>query len=373
MAAANMRRVQIRRESRSRRPALAPIEVAAMSDRGQVREINEDAVHFESPTSLEAQTRGVVCALADGMGGYAAGDVASRLAVETIRDQYYANPSAYIVEALCEAVEAANQDIWQHAQHSPENSGMGCTLTASIIMDGDLVVGHVGDSRAYLVRGQGITQITEDHSWVAEQVARGSLTLEQANQHPRRNVILRALGAAPSVDAALYQERVRRGDVVVLCSDGLSTVVSDEEIGRMVRDCPPAQAVRRLVDLANKRGAPDNVTVAVLRLGDPARTWTARLRRWGPLLAVAGASLGLGLSSGLYAWWMQRVDDQATESSVPRSAPSATPHAIVVATATAVPPSPATHHDAFAQPDAEGALPEQSPIESPGDMSTGSD
>jgi protein phosphatase len=270
--------------------ALWSVRAAILTDRGQVRTDNEDAVYLEPAGSHEARARGLLCIVADGMGGYAAGEVASRMAVQAVRNRYYAGSSTFIVDALRIAIEGANQDVWQAAQRQPETTGMGCTLTAVVILGVDLVVGHVGDSRAYLLRDNEIAQVTRDHSWVAEQVEAGALTPEQANRHPQRNVILRALGARATVEVDIIQDRVLDGDILVLCSDGLSTVLEDEQIGRIVLDSSPEQAVRQLVILANKRGAPDNVTVAVLRVSGPTQSWISRLRGWWPL-ATAGAVL----------------------------------------------------------------------------------
>jgi PPM family protein phosphatase len=337
MAAVNPRKRSGAPESPRQMPRCTLVQTAALSDRGQVREINEDAVLIEPAGSLEARTRGVLCVLADGMGGYAAGEVASQLAVQRVRDGYYGSASSYMVDALRGAVEAANQDVWQ-AGRQPEHTGMGSTLTAAVVMHENLVLAHVGDSRAYLVRGRGIAQITEDHSWVAEQVACGALTPEQANNHPQRNVILRALGAGESVEVAVYRETVMPGDALVLCSDGLSTVVSDQEIGHMVRDLPPEEAVRHLVALANSRGAPDNVTVAIVRIPAPTMPWPTRLRHWGPLLAALGGLLALGIIFALLAGAVAKpAGVPQPEGANPTSTPAATPLPTVEPT-----PEPAT-------------------------------
>jgi serine/threonine protein phosphatase PrpC len=309
----------------SARSQPTPIEAAVLSDRGQVREINEDAVLIEPAASLEARTRGVLCVLADGMGGYAAGEVASQLAVQRVRQDYYTSATPYIADALRGAIEAANQEVWQQGQDQAEHSGMGSTLTAAVLMHEHLVVGHVGDSRAYLVRGRGVTQITQDHSWVAEQVACGALSPEQANNHPQRNVILRALGASESVQVAVYRETLLPGDAVVLCSDGLSTVVSDQEIGHTVSDFAPEEAARRLVTLANTRGAPDNVTLAILHLPAPATPWPTRLRHWGPLMAALAVLLALGVAIGFAS--NRPVSNESEQTDVPTQAVEVTPPA----------------------------------------------
>ncbi len=254
----------------SRYPVQTPkglrIVAASFSHRGQVRTNNEDSVLLEPADSTEARGRGVLCVVADGMGGHAAGEVASALAVQTTRDRYYGSTNPQNDEALREAIVAANEAVWREAQRTPSKSGMGCTLSAAVVQGDAVVVGHVGDSRVYLVRHAETIQVTADHSWVAEQVRAGNLTVEQARQHPRRNVITRALGQRAVVVVDLYRLRLMADDVLVLCSDGLTATVEDREIGRYARELPPPAAVQRLVDLANSRGAPDNVTVAVMRV-----------------------------------------------------------------------------------------------------------
>jgi serine/threonine protein phosphatase PrpC len=297
--------VSSRRKPIRRSPVIEPppwwVEGAALTDRGQVRDHNEDSVYLEPTTSPEARARGILCVVADGVGGYAAGEVASRLAVQSVRDRYYGSASTFISDALRSAIEAGNLEVWQHAQRQPETNGMGSTLTGAVILGNDLVVGHVGDSRAYLIRDSGIAQVTRDHSWVEEQVQSGALSREQANRHPQRNVILRALGARSAVTVDIFQEKVLDGDVIVLCSDGLYTVVSDDEIGRIALDSPPDQAARALVALANQRGGPDNITAAVMRVHGPRASWLTRKRRWWPLAAGGAAILAVALISAVFA------------------------------------------------------------------------
>ena len=261
--------------------------MASLSDRGQVRPNNEDAVLAERADSPVAERRGVLCVVADGMGGHAAGEVASSLAVQTTRQHFYASDDPENGAALREAISAANEAVWREAQRSPDKAGMGCTLSAAVVRGDEVVVGHVGDSRAYLVRRADITQITTDHSWVAEQVRAGALTPEQARQHPRRNVITRAIGQRASVEVEIYRFCAASGDAIVLCSDGLTSVVEDDEIGRYARELPPQEAVQRLIDAANSRGAPDNVTVAVMRLTVDAVTPTSGRRLGWGLLGLA--------------------------------------------------------------------------------------
>ena len=256
---------------------------AALTDVGRARAHNEDAVGFSEPPPPELYPRencfylqppspmvraakGAIFIVADGMGGHQAGEVASRMAINRIIQNYYADPDPNIQTALIRAVQAANAEIYAHAQASPAQSGMGTTVVAAVVKDsGEVQIAHVGDSRAYFVRGKQIKQITKDHSWVQEQVEAGVLTPEQARTHPQRNVITRALGSKPDVLVDSHQGKLDPGDVLVLCSDGLSGLVSDEEIRQVVTSQPPQQAAHTLVNMANERGGTDNISVVVLK------------------------------------------------------------------------------------------------------------
>ncbi|MGB9588300.1 MAG: protein phosphatase 2C domain-containing protein, partial [Armatimonadota bacterium] len=149
-----------------------------------------------------------------------------------------------------------------------ERNGMGTTCTVAVLRDNELVVGQVGDSRLYLIRNGSIRRITEDHSWVSEQVKRGSLTEEEARLSPFRNVITRSLGAGPDVEVDIYQEQLEKGDILVLCSDGLTGYVSDEEILETASAWSPSVAALKLVDRANERGGGDNITTLIIGIRD---------------------------------------------------------------------------------------------------------
>jgi protein phosphatase len=240
------------------------------TDAGLARDNNEDSVVAEPIQSAAARRRGLLCVLADGIGGQAAGEVASHLAVDTVRQVFYASPRWYSTpRALRSAIVAANDAIWSTAINISAYAGMGSTLTAAVVQGRRLVVGHVGDSRAYLLHAGRAIQITRDHSWVAEQVSMGVLTPEQARKHSRRNVILRSLGQSSNVCVDVYECRLRHDDVVLLCSDGLTSVLSDEEIADCASQLGLPELVTRLVDIANERGGPDNVTVAAHRIHLP--------------------------------------------------------------------------------------------------------
>ena len=236
-----------------------------LTDTGRVRPHNEDYVDFFAPPDPQQQARkGTIYLVADGMGGHQAGEVASRGAVETAIQSYYADTSRDVGKSLVRAVQAANQQIHAQAQTDPSKSGMGTTLVAAVTLGRKVYVANVGDSRAYLINKSSMTQITEDHSWVEEQVRAGLLTPEQAKRHPQRNLVTRALGSKPSVDVDLFEGKVSTGDMILLCSDGLTGRVEDYEIAAIVRDHPPHEAARLLVAAANERGGSDNITVLIV-------------------------------------------------------------------------------------------------------------
>ena len=238
-----------------------------------VRPNNEDCFGIDLSINL--------LVLCDGMGGQAAGEVASKLGVETILDycrQAARNPQILLVGAyrqelspetnlLASGIRLSNQVIHEAAESSPTQCGMGSTVVAALVTENVLSVAHVGDSRLYLCRDGSLQQLTQDHSLVMEQVRKGLITREQAEHSELQNVIVRALGALPTVDVDLDQRSVVPGDLILLCSDGLTRMVSDSEIARILAEAPTAQlASDRLVEIANDCGGEDNVTVIVARL-----------------------------------------------------------------------------------------------------------
>ena len=262
------------------------LEVASASDVGRVRTSNQDAcAEGRSPTGAR------LLVVADGMGGHAGGETASRLAVETICASVAASPDAPDA-ALRRAFADANRIVHERAQREARLAGMGTTgVAACFSQDGRVHVANVGDSRAYLLRGGRLEQITSDHSLVAELQRRGLLSAEEARVHPRRNEVLRSLGIESDVHVDLHELELHAGDVVMLCTDGLSGPVRDAEIAELLRHERPDDAVRKLVELANRLGGPDNVTVQVARLpagAAPERTPPARgpSGGWAGLVAV---------------------------------------------------------------------------------------
>jgi len=234
---------------------------SARTDVGRTRDHNEDDFGVGEGAGVEQY--GELLIVCDGMGGHAAGEVASRLGVETILSTYYSDASPDRVDVLRRAFERANARI-----HAEGRGAMGTTGVAALFYQGMLHVANVGDSRAYLIRNDEICQVSRDHSLVGEQVAAGVITADQARSSYYRNVITRALGYQPEVQVDLFHLPLQAGDMVVLCSDGLHGLVGDEEISEIVRSMPLADAVDRLIDLANERGGTDNITAIVAQVDE---------------------------------------------------------------------------------------------------------
>ncbi|MBA2614618.1 MAG: Stp1/IreP family PP2C-type Ser/Thr phosphatase [Actinobacteria bacterium] len=231
---------------------------AGVTDPGRRRRRNEDSLVIDPP----------LFAVADGMGGAQAGEVASRLAAAVFREYHEADALAgeKRVEAI---IQEANRRIYERAQHDAHASGMGTTVTAALVEGDRIALGHVGDSRAYRVRGGTLEQLTQDHSLVADLMRSGRLTPEEAGTHPQRSVITRALGTDPSVDVDTFAVEAAAGDLYLICSDGLTTMLGDEEISRIVSEAADLDtAARALVKAANRRGGEDNVTVILFQLED---------------------------------------------------------------------------------------------------------
>ena len=243
------------------------VSVWGLTDKGIVRRENQDSCAYETIPE-HGLAWGVVC---DGMGGAKAGDIASKLAVETFRthleDLRGPDIPAETGKLLLAAAEDANRVVYHKASTDDACIGMGTTLVGLILRGETLEVVNVGDSRAYLIRPDGIRRITRDHSVVEDLIANGDLTPEQARRHPQKNLITRALGTSPRVKADLFQETVAPGDALLLCSDGLINEVTDQEIQKEVlAGGSPQEICQRLVTRTLDNGAPDNVTVVLFQL-----------------------------------------------------------------------------------------------------------
>ncbi|MBM4188621.1 MAG: Stp1/IreP family PP2C-type Ser/Thr phosphatase [Gemmatimonadetes bacterium] len=260
------------------------LEIAARTDLGRTRDHNEDT-YFCADLSGDAAAmanrergvvglRGALFLVADGMGGAAAGEIASAMAAETIAEHLrlrWSGPGGAeedFIQSLREAVEGANDRIHAYAGQHPDARGMGTTATVAGVLNGRLHLAQVGDSRAYLVRRGGIAQLTKDQSLMQRLIDAGELTEEQAAQSERRNIILQALGPDPRIRMDITYQDLARGDTLILCSDGLSGQLTRAEIGQIVGESPSvADACDRLISAANDRGGPDNITVVVVKFG----------------------------------------------------------------------------------------------------------
>ena len=238
-----------------------------LTDPGCVRKQNQDAYRIEQ---LDRST--LLCVVCDGMGGAKSGNIASTLAVEVfaeeIRRSWVRNMDDDKVDQMMRsAVKLANFTVYDQAVQIEEFSGMGTTLVAALVRDGVCHIANVGDSRAYAVSEEGIRRVTRDHSLVEDLVQRGEITPEQARNHPQKNLITRALGVETGTKADLFTESCKPGSFLLLCSDGLSNVVTDQEIlYEVIHGGEPSDCCKRLLDITLSRGAPDNVTVVLLQM-----------------------------------------------------------------------------------------------------------
>ncbi len=241
------------------------LDVAQLTDVGRKREHNEDNMAYVIPKDQAVMAKkGALFIVADGMGGHAAGEVASEIAVDTVSNVYYQDDGDDAATSLLHAIKRANALIHQRAAENLLRSGMGTTCVSAVLRGNMAYIANVGDSRAYLVRNGQVKQVSQDHSWVAEQVRAGLLTEEQARTHAQRNVITRCLGTQPDVDIDVFPEPLEEHDAIVLCTDGLSGLVSDDEIRRIVAQSAPQESVYHLVERANENGGPDNITAIVI-------------------------------------------------------------------------------------------------------------
>lgn len=241
------------------------IKAYAKSDKGKVREINED--YFYISTSLDEVQLYI---LADGMGGYNGGEIASKLAVQTAKNYIENNfketekDKDSIIQLLGSSMEYANMVVYEKAKENPELQGMGTTLEICLIYNNKVYIGHVGDSRTYRIRKQFIRKLTQDHSYVQKLVKEGTITNEQAAHHPQKNMLMKALGCNAFVEPDVMVKGFLKDDILIICSDGLTNLVDQETIYEMASK-NIEQATKDLVNLANDRGGYDNITVIVIK------------------------------------------------------------------------------------------------------------
>jgi serine/threonine protein phosphatase PrpC len=247
------------------------LHVHGETETGRVRDHNEDSIlklgGEQSPPGVDA-----LLVVADGMGGHAAGEVASKLTVDRIEDQFTSGAFSSTTadefeEALRTLLQNVNQAVYSAGQDT-DKRGMGTTCTLVVIKDDHLYYAHVGDSRAYLLRGGELDQVTDDHSWVEEMVRAGSLSKEEARTHPNRNVITRAIGLDASVVVDTGVCALKDGDLVMLCSDGLNSMISDEEIHNVLEGSSHKTVCTDLIAAANQSGGHDNTSVVAACVGD---------------------------------------------------------------------------------------------------------
>jgi PPM family protein phosphatase len=279
------------------------IEAGVATDKGRVREGNEDAYLVEPP----------LYAVADGMGGHRGGEVASQLALQTLEESFRAGEMP-----LGEQVKRANRAVFQRSGADRAVAGMGTTLTAALVQGELAHLIHVGDSRAYLLRAGALRQLTEDHTLVNRMVKAGEITAEEAEVHPHRNVITRSLGTEADIDVDEQDVGLLEGDRLLLCSDGLTGMLAEDQVKAILESTPPAQeAADRLVRAANNAGGVDNITVVVLAVGAgepdegvrvpgavvrPTETEHGRNRRWWLRIGLILAAVVLVLGAGLVAF-----------------------------------------------------------------------
>ncbi len=236
-----------------------------MTHIGQTRDQNEDFVAIEIPGDETLRAKGSLNLVADGMGGYQAGEVASQRAAEVAIQEYYADPNPDIAASLSRALHLANSAVYEMAQFDLQRAGMGTTAVAAVVRGSEVHIANVGDSRAYLLRKGQLTQITKDHSFVQEQIDAKILTPEAARTHPKRNVITRALGHKPQVEVDTFEGQLAASDLLLLCSDGLSGTLNDSEMAAILSQYTPQEAIIHLINEANLRGGPDNISAVLVK------------------------------------------------------------------------------------------------------------
>jgi PPM family protein phosphatase len=247
------------------------IEAASLTDVGLQRADNEDSYLYWEPDSADDfRRKGRLAIVADGMGGYEGGEQASRLAVDTVRHIYDRDSAGNPQGALLAGFHAAHDTIQRYAFEHPQFHGMGTTCTALAIVDGQLYFAHVGDSRLYLVRGGLISRLTRDHSYVGRLVENGIVRSEDAESHPQRHILTAALGSGRDILPHIPEQPValEENDVLILCTDGLWSLVGDQDLLPIAQTQPLADGCARLVKMALQRGGPDNITVQLLRVSN---------------------------------------------------------------------------------------------------------
>jgi len=253
------------------------ITIGAITDKGKTRNVNQDFYGYYTPRIPAKRKKGVLLVLADGMGGYSGGEVASRVAVEILMANYYSDGINNTFQSIKNLFYMANESIIKKAQQDSSLKDMGTTLTAVIVKRNKLFCAHVGDSRAYLISKDEMIQLTSDHSYVANLVREGRITEKEAETHPERNIITRAVGAAKDLTIDTFKRKFnsKKTPYLLICSDGLYKDVSNDVIIKTVFTNKTPQIIcDKLVGVANENGGSDNITVIVVRFDD--KSWYNR-------------------------------------------------------------------------------------------------
>ncbi|NLX61058.1 MAG: Stp1/IreP family PP2C-type Ser/Thr phosphatase [Tissierellia bacterium] len=239
--------------------------IGVKTSKGRIREINQDFYY------ISADSKYPLFIIADGMGGHKAGEVASKMAVEIIGSTLEKEMNnlkledEYIVKIIKRSIWKANEEIYKRSLEREECFGMGTTVTLAWDIKEKIYIGHVGDSRAYLLRNNELYQITEDHSLVEELIKNGSISREEAKNHPQKNVITRAVGTSREIHVDVIIKEKNKGDILLLCTDGLTNMLNDDEIKELLLDDDMQRACENLVDLSNDKGGFDNISVVAIK------------------------------------------------------------------------------------------------------------
>jgi len=247
------------------------LQSSSVSDIGKIRQNNED-----SYLELVIENKNVNCLLlvvADGMGGHNAGEVASKTVVESIESYFKSEESDLNSDKtliyLKESIEQANLEVFNASANDEKLKGMGSTCTAMMILNNQIFIAHVGDSRAYLLRGNNINQLTKDHTLAEKMFDSGIISKDEAKTSPHRNMLMKAIGIAEQLEVETYNPfKVQPGDIYLLCSDGLTEYIEEEELRSILNIYEPDEACKLLVKIANKRGGKDNITVQIVKVFD---------------------------------------------------------------------------------------------------------
>lgn len=242
------------------------MEIGFKTSKGRIRDINQDYYYISSNMEYP------LFIIADGMGGHKAGEVASKMAVEIISSNLESESDNfnmdddYIVSIIRNSIWRANEEIYNKSLKTEECSGMGTTVTLAWYINGKIYIGHVGDSRAYLLRDNNLYQVTKDHSLVEELIRNGSISREEAKHHPQKNIITRAVGTSEEIESDIIIKEKTKGDILLLCTDGLSNMLSDDEIkDLLIQNGDIQKACEYLVELSNDKGGFDNISVVAIK------------------------------------------------------------------------------------------------------------